>query len=184
MVLCQGADALTISWADLQAVVAGRTMTVDTRTGEQLRGNLLSQDELGLRLAVSGAKPRGLQAKNSIVRVERGQLRRIRVIKDPSKVSGRIAGSFIGFFAGGYIGTILGGGEQNIGGGIGFLGGPVLGFFLGRAVDRESIDLSILDLASGKPEPIPAPQSARLPEYLQPHPDAGIPGPLVQPATR
>lgn len=184
MVFCQGADALTIAWGDLRNLVAGRPMTVDTRDRQRLRGWLVSQYESGLQLSITDAKPRGQHAKNATVRVDRNQIQRLRVVKNPGKVSGRIAGLFIGFFAGGYLGTIAGGGEQNLGGAIGYLGGPVVGYFLGRSLDRETIDITILDTASNKPEDSPTSPSARLPEYLRAHPLGGDPEWVLQSAAR
>ncbi len=176
MVLCQGADALTISWGDLQNVVAGRIMTVDTRGSHQLQGLLVNRDDAGMQMAITATKPKGLHPKNAVVRVERDQLQRIRVRKDPSKVSGRIAGPFIGFFAGGYVGTVAGGGEQNLGGVIGFFAGPIVGYYWGRWIDHEAIDITILDASTSTPSAPVAPNSARLPHYLLPQPPEASPG--------
>ncbi len=177
MVFCSGADALTISWGDLKNVVASRPVVVEIDRNRELQGSILGQDDTGMLIAVLGSKPRGLHDKYANVRVERADITRLRVVKDPQRTRGRWTGSLIGFFVGPYLGIAAGGREQDPRILIGMVGGTILGYYTGKSLDKELLELVVLDKqapatpSGNDSEPTSLPRStpvARLlPHYLR-----------------
>ncbi|MCW5963623.1 MAG: hypothetical protein KIT83_06265 [Bryobacterales bacterium] len=169
MVFCSGADALTVSWGDLANVVAKRPVVVEVERQRVLRGELLSQDADGVLVAVHSSKPGGLYAKYANVRVDRNSITRFRVVKDPQRVSGRWAGTIVGYFAGGLLAVAAGGGEQDPRLLIGWIGGMITGYHVGKSLDKELLELQILDqkIPASQQEASPGSSAVtRLPNYL------------------
>lgn len=175
MVFCSGADALTVSWADLQNVVAKRPVAVEIQRSQELRGTLLSQDDTGILLAVVGSKPGGLHAKYANVRVERKQITRLRVVKDPLRTRYRWIGGIAGYFAGGALAIAAGGGEQDPRLLVGLIGGAVLGYHTGKSLDKGMLELVLLDGSSPAGALEGSPAAGGLPVYLLPTPEFPIP---------
>lgn len=173
MVFCSGADALTVSWADLANTVAKRPVVVEIDRQQILRGELLSQDANGILVAVHSSKPGGLYAKYANVPVDRNSITRFRVVKDPQRVSGRWAGTIAGFFIGPYLGIAAGGREQDPRILLGMIGGMVAGYHVGKSMDKSLIDILILDQKAPAEPDSTTPTSASatcLPDYLLPGP--------------
>jgi hypothetical protein len=168
MIFCSGADALTIAWGDLKNTVANRPVDIEIEKEKVLRGVVVDQDGSGLRLNVESTKPRGIHKPFEVVRVERDTITRVVMIKNPTRTKGRAIGTVLGFFLGASLGAAAGGGEQNAGGVIGMVAGPVIGYYTGKSFDKESVEIHFLDTQPAAPPAANAgsPRAA-LPEYLQ-----------------
>lgn len=164
MVFCAGADALTISWGDLRSTVGPRPVVIVVDSSTQVHGTAVGQDDSGVVIAVTKSKPADVYPHGRESRLDRSAITRMAVVTDPLRTRWRWAGVAGGYVAGAGLGVLAGGGEQDPRVFIGMLGGAILGYHWGKALDKQTTEILFLETAPARGAA--KPQAALLPPYL------------------
>ncbi|MCC6265807.1 MAG: hypothetical protein IT169_19715 [Bryobacterales bacterium] len=164
MVLCAGADALTISWDDLKSTVGARPVVIVVDRSTEVYGTVVGQDDSGIVIAVTKSKPGDVYPHGRESRLDRSAITRMAVVTDPLRTRWRWAGVAGGYVAGAGLGVLAGGGEQDPRLFIGMLGGAILGYHWGKALDKQTTEIRFLETAPARGAA--KPRAALLPPYL------------------
>lgn len=164
MVFCAGADALTIAWGDLKSTVGARPVVVVVDRSTQVHGTVVGQDDSGIVIAVTKSKPGNVYPHGRESRLDRSAITRMAVVRDPMRTRWRWAGVAGGYFAGAGLGVLAGGGEQDPRLLIGMLGGAILGYHWGKALDKQTTEILFLETTPARGAA--KPRAAFLPPYL------------------
>ncbi|MDZ7637459.1 MAG: hypothetical protein U5J83_04295 [Bryobacterales bacterium] len=105
--------------------------------------------------------------------MERTEIARVLVVKDPKRTRGRWLGVLAGYLVPPTVAVAAGGGsDADPRVSIGMIGGMVLGYYTGKSLDKGNIDIQFLDALPK--ESASTPSASGLPVYLLAPAQVGI----------